>query len=64
MGKNNPRASDAIHPEDTEKVKRRERSVKESTGYINGCIIVLMVREILSYLITYLFDEVYNFEFV
>ena len=50
--------------EATKKVKRMERGAKESTSYINGCVIVLMVRKILTYFFIYLFHIDYHFEFV
>ena len=51
-------------PMAAEKVKRKERCVKESSGYINGCVIVLMVRNILTYFFIYLFRKNIHFKFV
>ena len=51
-------------PMAAEKVKRKERGAKESSGYINGCVIVLMVRNILTYFFIYLFHKNYHFKFV
>lgn len=45
----------------TGRIKRRDRGAKESTGYLNGRVIVLIVGEILSNLFINFFDEINHF---
>lgn len=45
----------------TERVKRRHKGTKESNGYLDSCVIFLIVRKILSLLFIYFFNEIDHF---